>query len=225
MVAHARVGDGVEELIQPLFERRAALGRIEIHRRTLPLPQNIDEGPRLGEAAGHGTGAFVAHEVVGVRAVGEEGEAEGMSFAQIRQHAVDGARRRRFAGPVAVEADDRFGREQPELIHLPLGEGRAKRRHGVMEARLMKRDHVHIAFDHDEFALVEGGASRAGEVVHGRALVEELGLGRVQIFRLGRRIERAGAEGDDAPLRIDDGDGEPIAEAIVGRAAVIGLDQ
>ena len=27
------------------------------------------------------------------------------------------------------------------------------------------------------------------------------------------------------PLGVDDGDGEPVAEAIVGRAAVVGLDQ
>ena len=72
-------------------------------------------------------GTFVAHEVVGVGALRQEGEAEGMAFAQHREHAVDGARRCRLARPVAVEADDGLGREQPELIHLALGEGGAER--------------------------------------------------------------------------------------------------
>ena len=89
----------------------------------------------------------------------------------------------------------------------------------------MQRDHVHVTFDHDELALVEGAFSRAGKVEHGRALVEQLGLRRVQIFGLGIGIERAGAEGDDARLDVENGNGEAVAEAIVARPPVIGLDE
>src|SRR5262249_11775692 len=53
----------------------------------------------------------------------------------------------------------------------------------------------------------------------------ELGLGRVQIFRLGRSTERAGAERNDLPSHVHDRDGEPIAEAIVRAAAVVRLDE
>ena len=225
MLTHPGIGDGVEQLIKPLFERRAPLGRIEIVARAFALPQNIDERPRLSETACESAGALIAHEVVGIRALRQESEAKGMALAQNRQHAVDGARCGSLAGPVAVEADDRFGREQPKLIHLAFGESGAERRHSLMEACLMQRDHVHVAFDHDELALVEGRPPRPGEVEHGGALVEQLGLRRVQIFRLGCRIERAGAEGDDAAARIDDRDGEPVAEAIVGGAAVLWLDE
>ena len=136
VIPHPRIGDGGEQLLQPLLERGAALGRVEILRRAFAPPQHIDEGPRLGETLGERAGALIAHEVVGIGAFGQEGEAEGMSLAQIGQHAVDGARGRRLACPVAVEADDRLGREQPELIHLPLGEGGAERGDHMVEARL-----------------------------------------------------------------------------------------
>ena len=89
----------------------------------------------------------------------------------------------------------------------------------------MQRDDVHIAFDHDQLAAVEGGFAGAGEVEHGRALVEEPRLGRVQVFRLGFGIERAGAEGNDARLGVENGNGEAVAEAIVSGAPVVGLDE
>ena len=143
----------------------------------------------------------------------------------MRQHAVDGPRRGRLARAVAVEADDGLGCEQPQHFHLALGEGGAERRHRVGEARLMERDHVHIAFDHDELALVEGGLARAGEVVDHRSLVEEPRLRRVQIFGLSLGIERAGAEGNDARLGIENGNGQPVAEAVIGGAPVVRLDE
>ena len=182
VVAHARIGDGVEQLIEPLFERSAALRRVEIHRGTFPLPQNVDERPRLGEACGEGASAFVAHEIVGIRAFGEEGEAEGMSFAQNGQHAVDGARGGRLACPVAVEADGRLGREQPELIHLPLGEGGAERRHGIDEARLIERDHIHIAFDHDQLALSKAGPRARAKLNTVEPLSKSLVSGEFRYF-------------------------------------------
>ncbi len=131
VLLHPGIGDGVEQLIKPLFERRAPLGRIESVARAFALPQNIDERPRLSETVCEGAGALVAHKVVGIRALRQESEAEGMAFTQNRQHAVDGARGGSFAGPVAVEADDGFGREQPKLIHLALGESGAERRDGL----------------------------------------------------------------------------------------------
>ena len=116
-----------------------------------------------------------------------------------------------------------LGREQPELVHLPLGEGGAEGGDHMAEARLMQRDHVHIALDHDQLGLVEGGVPGAGEVEDHRALVEQPGLRRVEIFRLRRGIERAGAEGDDATARIGDRDGEPVAKPVVGARPSSGL--
>ena len=51
MVAHPRIGDCGKELLKPLFERGTPLGRIEIVAGAFALPQNIDQGPRLGETA------------------------------------------------------------------------------------------------------------------------------------------------------------------------------
>src|SRR5262249_48861401 len=138
-----------------------------------------------------------------------------MPFAQDPEHAVDSARGRCLARTIAIEADDGLRRELPELIHLPLGERGAEGCNHVLETRLMQPNYVHVALDHDQFALVEGGSASAREVEYGRALVKELGFGRVQIFRLGRGIQRTGAKSDDAAPHIDDGDGEPVAEAII----------
>ncbi len=89
----------------------------------------------------------------------------------------------------------------------------------------MQRDHVHVAFDHDELALVEGRLPRPGEVEHGGALVEQLGLRRVQIFRLGAGSSARAPKAMTRPRDIENRDGEPVAEAIVVGAAVIGLDE
>ncbi len=225
MVAHARIGDLREQTLEPRLEGRAPLRRVDVSGFQLAQPHDVDEGRGRGQTLGERARALRAHEVVGIGPLGQEGEAEGMAFAQMGQHAVDGARGGRFARAVAVETDHGLGREQPQPLHLPLGEGGAERGDHILEARLVERDHIHIAFDHDELARGEGGFARGGEVEQCRALVEQLGLGRVEIFRLRGVVERAGAEGDDAAARIEDRDDQPVAEAIEGAAAVIGLHQ
>ena len=88
----------------------------------------------------------------------------------------------------------------------------------------MQRDHVHIAFDHDQLALLEGRLPCAGEVVDHRAFVEEPRLRRVEIFGLRVGIEGARAESDDAGFHVEDGNGQPVAEAIVRRPPIVGPD-
>ncbi len=185
VIPHARIGDLREQVLKPRLEGGAALRRVDGLRLQFPEPEDVDQRAGVCQTLGKGACPPAPHEIVGVRALRQEGEAEGMAFAQIGQHAVDGARGGRLSGPVAVEADDGLRRELPQQLHLALGEGGAERGDDVGETRLMERDHVHIAFDHDQLALLEGGFAGAGEVEHGRALVEQSGLGRVQIFGLG----------------------------------------
>ena len=140
----------------------------------------------------------------------QEGEAKRAALAQMRKHAVDRSRRCRLAGLISIEADDGLRRELPQELHLPLGEGSAERRDHIGEARLVERDDVHIAFDHDELAGVECGLASAGKVEDGRTFVEESRLRGVQIFRLRCRIEGTSAESNDARLGVDDGNGEAV---------------
>ena len=153
MVAHAGIADLRQQRFELRLERGAALGRVDGVRLQLSLPQHVDQRAGGGQALGEGLGAFAAHEIVGIGALGQEGEAEGMAFAQNGKHTVDGAGRSGLSGAVAVETDDRLRREVPQDLHLALGEGGAERGHGVDEARLMERDHVHPALDHDQLAL------------------------------------------------------------------------
>ena len=109
-----------------------------------------------------------------------------------RQRHVGGAPRRLQPGLVAVEAQHRLAGHAPQQFQLVLGQRGAERRHGVLEAGLRQRDHVHVAFDGDHRAVLPLRLSGAREIVEHIALVEELGLGRVHVF--GRAL-RAPARG------------------------------
>src|SRR5262249_42566869 len=141
----------------------------------------------------------------------------------MRKHAVDRPRRCRLSGLISIEADDGLWHQLPEQLHLPLGESSAERGDSIGEARLIDRDDVHIAFDHDELAGVERGLASAGKVEDGRTLVEEPRLWRVQIFRLRCWIEGAGAEGDHARLGVENRNAEAVAETVINGAPIVRL--
>jgi hypothetical protein len=79
-------------------------------------------------------------------------------------------------------------------------------------------DGVELAFDEHERLRVLAGHAGAVEVEDRARLLEELGLGRVDVFRLAGRVvlrgdvELAGGEGDDAALDVADRNHEPAAE-------------
>ena len=58
-----------------------------------------------------------------------------------------------------------------------------------------------------------------------RALVEERGLRRIQVFRLGAGLHRPPAEGDDAASAIVDRKHHPVAEPVIGNGDVFAVDQ
>ena len=86
-----------------------------------------------------------------------------------------------------------------------------------------------IEIDHDHGgARVSGPQDLPGvvEAVEHVALVEELGLRPVQVFGLGLRIERAPAKREDAAAAAAlDREHDAVAEAVVGRAAILRRDQ
>ena len=128
-------------------------------------------------------------------------------------------------GIVAVEAEDRRRIEAPQPLELRFGQCGAVGRDDFGNAGAVERDHVHIAFDHDQPPGSAAGRAGAVEIVERAALVEEDGLRRVQIFWLAR-AEDAAAEADHAAARIADRDHQPPAEAVVAvLPALLGLDQ
>src|SRR5207237_1032833 len=91
------------------------------------------------------------------------------------------ADRRLLPGAVAVETEDRGRVEAPHALELRLGDGGAVGRHRLAYASAVEGDHVHIAFDDDQAPRRAAGRGGAVDVVEGAALVEQRGLGRVEV--------------------------------------------
>ena len=65
-------------------------------------------------------------------------------------------------GAVAVEAQDRRGIEPPHALELGFGDRGAVGRDDLGDAGAVERDHVHIAFDHDQpLGGAAGGRARS----------------------------------------------------------------
>ena len=93
------------------------------------------------------------------------------------------------------------------------------------EAGRHHADDVDIALDRDDRAGVVGGVAGVGAVIEQRALVEELGLRRVQVFRRHVGGQRPPAEGDDAAAEIGDREDDAVAEAVEGDRDVVAGDE
>ena len=113
----------------------------------------------------------------------------------------------------------------PQQFQLVFGQRGAERGDHVLEAGLRQRDHVHIAFDGDDRAVLAQRLPGAREIVEHVALVEELGLGRVHVFGERIRRQRAAAEGDHPLPGIGDRKHDAIAEAVVGDRDVVAVNR
>jgi hypothetical protein len=69
---------------------------------------------------------------------------------QMRQREVEKTHRGPEPRLVAVERDDRLGRDAPQKLQLILGDRGAERRDGGLEPGGDQRDHVHVALGHDQ---------------------------------------------------------------------------
>src|SRR3546814_3612526 len=113
------------------------------------------------------------------------------------------------------DLQDRHVGEAPQAFELAFGERGAERGDGIIDPGARKRDHVHIAFDHEHAAGLAGSGRGAIEIVERAALVEQRGFGRIQIFGLAV-ADDAAAERDHAAARVADRDHQAAAEAIIG---------
>ena len=98
----------------------------------------------------------------------------------------------------------------------------------MAEAGFGQRDGVHVAFADNQPAALSGAerlAGRAVAVEDGR-LVEEFGIARVQIFRLGIRRQAPAPEGDDGAAHVGDREHQAAAEKVERLASLVAfLDQ
>ena len=69
------------------------------------------------------------------------------------------------------------------------------------------------------------GLAGAVMIEQQRAFVEERGLRRIEVFRLGARLHRPPAEGDDAAGAVVDRKHHPVAEPVVGDGDVGPMDE
>ena len=166
-----------------------------------------------------------AGEIVGVLALGKQREFEAFARPDQRQRGLERPKGRFAPGLVAVEAEDRLLGHRPQQAALVRRQRRAERRDGLRKARLGHRDDVDIALDRDHPALVAGRLAGAMVVKEQRALVEELGLRRIQVFRLGARVERPAAERDDPAAAIVNREHHAVLETVVGHGDALAMDE
>ena len=91
-------------------------------RAAVPGPRSRPPAGGPGQGRRHGRLAARRTRLSGSSPGGEQREAQGLARRQQRQRPLDRPRRRPFAGRIAVEADDRLGRQAPQLQDLLLGQ-------------------------------------------------------------------------------------------------------
>ena len=101
-----------------------------------------------------------------------------------------------------------------------LGQGRAQRGDRIRHPGLRQRDGVHVALDHEDFAPVVGDLPREVVGVEQLSLVEDRGIGGVEVLGL-TLPQNPATEGDGVPLPIPDREHQPTPEHVVRGAAVV----
>ncbi len=115
------------------------------------------------------------------------------------------------AGLVAVVQQDHAAGVAAEERGLVVGERGAERRDHVFDAGEHEPEHVEVALHHEGPALAPDRLLRLVQVVERGALVEDLGLGGVQVLRL-PLAEDPAPERHHPPAQVVDREEEPAPE-------------
>ena len=124
--------------------------------------------------------------------------------SEIRRRAArrGGAQHGLLAGAVRVEGEQ-HGRGHPRQLAELLGrEGRAHQTDGVSQAGLVHGDHVGVALAKDHLARARGVRTGKVSPVKVQALVVDLVIGAVQVFRSPAVAEGPGPEAEHAAADI-----------------------
>ena len=132
---------------------------------------------------------------------------------------------RLLPGRVGVERQHHLLDHPRERGDLLVGDRRAHHPDRLLDPGLVQGQHVRVALDHDRPARL--GDRRLGQVdaVEHLALVEEVGLGRVDVLRPLVGAHRPAAEAERAAAAVADREHDPRAEAVVLAPAPPLLDQ
>ena len=103
-----------------------------------------------------------------------------------------------------------------------LGGGRPQGGDGVADTGLGEAHHVHVSLHHHQPGDIPQGLAGLVQAVEFPALVEQGGLGGIEVFRLAL-AEDAAAEGDRAAPGIPEGEDDAVPEPVVV-AALFPLD-
>jgi hypothetical protein len=211
LVAHVGIGDGRGMVDEAASKPRFLLGRGEGLGSAFVLPKALDKRFGLIEQRFQRLAAGGADEVVRVLTGGHGDEGERTAGADMGKGAKSGADRGFLPRGVAVETEQGGRRELPQQFELGFGERGAKRGDCFAYPCLVEGDHVHLAFDNDHPIGAPAGGRRLVDVEQAAALVEQWGIGRVQIFGLAG-AEDACAERDHAAAAVADRVGEAAAK-------------
>ena len=208
---------------QFLVQCRLALGAVEHLALGFALPQKTHHRLRLRQNVRHGLRPSGADDVIGVLSRRHNRKAQPLTRLQQRQRKVDHPHRRAQPCRIPVQRDDRLGRNAPQHVQLMLGHGGAKGGHSRAKPRLGQGDHVHIALGHDQgIILTPCGLTGGAVIVQTAPLIKQVGLGRVQVFRVVIGVHGPPTKGDGPPPRITDGEHDPVAKHVIGFFAAIG---
>jgi hypothetical protein len=152
------VGQGLPKRPGLREHARTALGTAEVGPGAGVLDQLARQRHGLGDLLVERGRSELAHEAVRIVFGRQEQKTHGAQVGGVGQRGFERAAGSAAACGVAVEAEDHRVGEAEQLLHMLGGAGRAERGHGIAEAALRQRDHVHVAFDHQHVAL---GAQRA----------------------------------------------------------------
>src|SRR6056297_2330153 len=103
---------------------------------------------------------------------------------------------------------------------LCFGQGGSERGHGSIETRRAKGDDIHVPLGNDQRLTLARRLSCGPVIVESSRLVEQLGLGRIQILGVFLGIERPATEGDATSARIPYREHDPAPKGVVWPAVL-----
>ena len=207
---------------QRAVKRRPPLRAVKALAFGLSPPQQLQQGKAHLDLTLHGSRSARADEVVGIHPLGHHAKPQRLSGFQERQRQFRNSPCRAKPGLVSVKGDDGFIMHLPDKPQLLLGDGRSHRRNRRFEPGFRQRDHVHVPFGNDQRRLA-GRLSCRSMIVEAPALVEKLGLRRVQVLGVCVRIHCTSCKRNGNSPWITNGKDDSVAEAIIWCAAVIRL--
>ncbi len=188
------------------------------------LEEEVGQRHGLGDQTVEFRLAEFPDEAVRVVFGGQEDEADLLVVGQRFQGVFQGAPGGLAAGVVAIEGEDDAVDLAQQFLHMGRRGRGAQRCDGVADTVLRQGDDVHVAFGDDGGVGFTQGLARLRQAEQLAALLEERGFRRVQVFGFAL-VDNAATEGDDLALRIDDGDHQAVAEAVVAAAGLVLDDQ